>query len=225
MTPHHAPSSLLAAPHSETAVPTCQWLSLHSERQEGQEIWCVTFQISVFRPEGSSERWDVALASCHQQLWKSAPSMSPLALLWQRITHLFIWRRKSGFQLLQKAKNRDQTPRNLRISTRGNSVGLTLNHHTSTSSSHGLITKPLSLLLPYSLLSFLHSVKLFMWLPHPHSLFQDFLSYFPSLSSKICQKQREIVSWRTPESALTFGQCSAATFMAFDTYVLEDFLL
>lgn len=166
------------------------------------------FQIWVFWPEGSSKRWDVAFASWQQQLssssrdyrnhqqqlWKSAPGMSPLALLWQRITHLFIWRKKSRFQLLQKAKNQAQTLRNLRICTRGNNEGPTLNHHTSTSSSHGLITKPLSLLLP-SFLSFLHSVKLFARLPHPHSVFQNFsLSYFPSLSSKNCQKLREIMS-------------------------------
>lgn len=103
--------------------------------------------------------------------------------------HLFIWRRKSKFQLLQKAKNREQTLRNLRISMRGNSMRLTLNHYTSASSSHGLITKPLSLLLPAFFLSFSHSVKLFTQLPHPHSVFQDFsLSYFPSLSLKNCQK-------------------------------------
>lgn len=120
---------------------------------------------------------------------KSAPGVSPLALLRQRITHLFIWRRKSKFQLLQKAKNREQTLRNLRISMRGNSMRLTLNHYTSASSSHGLITKPLSLLLPAFFLSFSHSVKLFTQLPYPHSVFQDFsLSYFPSLSLKNCQK-------------------------------------
>lgn len=46
-------------------------------------------------------------------------------------------------------------------------MGLALNHHISTSSSHGLMSKPLSLLFPSSLLSFLHYVKLFTLLPHP----------------------------------------------------------
>lgn len=99
-------------------------------------------------------------------------------------------------QLPQKARNGAQTLRSLKIHIRGSNMGLALNHHISTSSSHGLIAKPLSLLFPSSLLSFLHSVKSFTLLPHPHSVFQDFsLSYFPSLSSKSCKKlRREIMS-------------------------------
>lgn len=58
-------------------------------------------------------------------------------------------------QLPQKARNRAQTLRSLIIHTRGNNMGLALNHHISTSSPHRLIAKPLSLLFPSSLLSFL----------------------------------------------------------------------
>lgn len=207
-TSYHAPSSFLAAPCNSSDYVSLIVPALWRGKKK-QEIWCVSS-----KPECSGQK---GVQRCG--LWPLPPDSSSsahpaeiititnnssgnllqvgvlLALLWQRITHLFIWRRKSRFHLLQKAKNRAQTLRNLRIHTRGNNVGLTLNHHNSTSSSHGLITKPLSLLLPAFFLSFLHSVKLFTWLLPPHSVFQNFtLSYFPSLSSKNCQKWREIMS-------------------------------
>lgn len=84
-----------------------------------------------------------------------------------------------------KKQGRAQTLRSLGIHVKGNNMGVVLNHHISTSSSHGLIAKSLSLPLPSSSLPFVYSVKLLTLLPHPCSVFQNFsLAYFSSFSQK-----------------------------------------
>lgn len=84
-----------------------------------------------------------------------------------------------------KRQCRAQTLRILGIHIKRNNMGVVVNHHISISSSHGLIAKSLSLLLPSSSLPFAYSVKLLALLPHPCSVLQKFsLAYFSSFSQK-----------------------------------------
>lgn len=85
-------------------------------------------------------------------------------------------------QLPQKAGNGAQTPRSLRIRERGNNKGIALYYHISTSSSHQLMAKPLSLPFPSSLLSFFtlpsHSHRFLTLAQCPKdSLYHIFLVY------------------------------------------------